>query len=239
MKYQHIIFDLDHTLWDFDRNAQSILDRLYQEHLSTIEHLSQDQFNRVYQSVNKQLWQDYHLNRISKSDLRARRFELTLTELGVDFSCLGVSCIELDRQFVEGTAMMDGVFPHCHRVLGELSRHYKLHIMTNGFAEVQHRKMASAKLDGYFENLFISEDVGANKPAPEIFQHAVDTLGVQFGECLMVGDNLEADIGGARNVGMDQVWFNPSRLVTQQHATYEIQCLSELIDILLPNGAAA
>lgn len=234
MKYQHIIFDLDHTLWDFDRNAQRVLDTLYQVHFADEKVFDELAFNRTYQKINKQLWQDYHAHRIDKATLRAERFALTFQELGVDPQLMPISSIELDRQFVEGTAKMDGVFPHCHRVLDALSEHFRLHIMTNGFVEVQQRKLASAKLDGYFDHLFISETIGANKPAPEIFQHAMNVLGAEFDQCLMVGDNLEADVGGAQGVGMDQVWFNPAQEQIKHNATYEVHCLSELPSILLP-----
>ncbi|RKF20186.1 noncanonical pyrimidine nucleotidase, YjjG family [Alginatibacterium sediminis] len=232
MPYPHIIFDLDHTLWDFEANAEQVLNQLYNEYLKELN-IERSDFMNIYRANNHHLWQQYHEHKITKHELKARRFPDTLTQLGLKLADLDFDIHKLEHHFIERSVEMDAVFPHCHRVLDALAKSSRLHIMTNGFVEAQHRKMKSAKIDHYFEHIFISEEIGANKPSSKIFEFALAALDCTANDCLMVGDNLVADVGGAKDIGMDQVWFNPDSLdkpATIQ-PSFEIKCLSELLDI--------
>ncbi|WP_051326883.1 YjjG family noncanonical pyrimidine nucleotidase [Aliagarivorans taiwanensis] len=234
MPYQHLIFDLDHTLWDFDRNANRVLEQLTHEFLGPFG-ISFDQFMVHYTPLNAALWDDYHHHRVTKQQLRERRFPETVKALGLREEQLHQPSVQMEQLFIERCSDMDGVFPHCHKVLETLAKRYQLHIMTNGFAEAQHRKLRAAKLEQYFEQVFISEHIGANKPSPLIFEHALKALNCPPEQCIMIGDNLHADVGGAQASGIDQIWFNPTGLERGKdiQPTYQIACLSELPELLL------
>lgn len=231
MSYQHIFFDLDHTLWDFERNARDVLQRLYQQFLS-LEQFSQERFISVYEAINDKLWARFNAGEIDKEQLRAERFAQTFVALGVDPNQLSLSSAQFDQWYITHCSQMDGVFVGCHECLAVLKQHFKLHLITNGFSQTQHQKLRSAKLDGYFEHVFISDELGMRKPNADIFEYAMSQVGTQAKQCLMVGDSLQADIAGARGVGIDQVWFNPKNLPYTESSTYQIQQLSQLPEIL-------
>ncbi|MFM2484573.1 YjjG family noncanonical pyrimidine nucleotidase [Celerinatantimonas yamalensis] len=227
ISYRHIFFDLDHTLWDFENNARHVLRQLYQQFLS-MSQFSEQRFIDVYEAVNQQLWIRFNQGEIDKHQLRAKRFDQTFTALGVDPAQFSLSSQQFDEWFLEHCSQMSGVFPGCHQCLAQLHGHFQLHLITNGFSETQYNKLRSANLNSYFDRVFISDELGMHKPNPDIFEHAMVVVGATASECLMVGDSLEADIAGARGVGIDQVWFNPKSQASSEPMTYQIQQLSQL-----------
>ncbi|CAG8998611.1 MAG: Putative HAD-hydrolase YfnB [Candidatus Celerinatantimonas neptuna] len=231
MNYQHIFFDLDHTLWDFERNARKALRQLYQQFLS-LSQFSEQCFIDVYEQVNHQLWALFDRGGIDKQNLRRLRFPQTFEILHANESDYSISCDEMDQWYIEHCSKMDGLFSGCHQCLSALKQHFQLHLITNGFAETQHQKLLSSNLTGYFQQIFISDELGIHKPNPAIFEHAMSEVGAVAAECLMVGDNLVADIDGARKVGIDQVWFNPKSLNSNDPMTYQIHQLDELPKLL-------
>jgi len=228
--YRHLFFDLDHTLWDFDRNAGETLETLFDLHnLSRYGTFTVDEFVARYQDINHALWRLYQANKISQAQLRATRFVRTLTRLGVPEDEVPA---DISTQFTEMLPLKKAVFPHTHETLAYLQTKYELHLITNGFNDIQYLKLESSDLTKYFGQIVTSEHSGCLKPDPQMFAHALQAAGATAQESLMVGDNLECDVLGAYNAGIDQVYFNPARRGHRMQITYEISCLSELRDIL-------
>lgn len=230
MKYRHLFFDLDHTLWDFEKNADETLRTLYDRHdFARFGTFAVEAFIGVYSDVNLALWRLYQGNKISQQQLREVRFVRTLTKLGVPEADIPAT---ISDEFTEILPQKSAVFPHTHEVLDYLKPHYRLHLITNGFNDIQGIKLASANLTHYFEEVITSEHSGCLKPDPRMFRHALERTGATAAESLMIGDNLECDVLGAYNAGIDQVYFNPDKRRHFAEVTHEISCLSELKNIL-------
>src|SRR6476659_3957024 len=173
--YQHIFFDLDHTLWDFDKNAEETLNELYFTYkLSNLGLNSCDIFIETYTRNNHQLWADYHLGKITKEALRETRFKKTFLDLGLDESVIPA---QFEDDYVNICPTKSNLFPQTHETLSYLKQKYKLHLISNGFKESTEYKVKNTHLTPYFENVIISEVVGINKPDKAIFQYAVDKAG--------------------------------------------------------------
>jgi putative hydrolase of the HAD superfamily len=230
--YTHIFFDLDHTLWDFEKNSEETLSTLYQDfRLESFGKFDCDSFYRKYKFVNNRLWDLYNKGKIDQKELREQRFIRTLTGLGLEEHEVPAG---LSEAYTDLCPTKTAVFPYTFEVLAYLQPKYGLHIITNGFKDVQHIKMSGSNLTGYFKEIITSECCGYKKPDKRIFEHALDRIQVRPEECLMIGDNLECDIDGAREAGMDQVFFNPEKTPSKLRPkpTYHIHCLSELQEIL-------
>ena len=230
MKYRHLFFDLDHTLWDFETNADETLRELFITHdLQRYGTFTVEQFVRVYSDINTALWRLYQANKITQQQLRAVRFVRTLTRLGVPENMVPTT---ISAEFTDILPRKSAVFPHTHELLDYLRPNYRLHLITNGFNDIQSVKLASSNLTDYFEEIITSEHSGHLKPDPRMFAHALARTGATAPESLMIGDNLECDVLGAYNAGIDQVYFNPARRGHRMQITHEISCLSELKAIL-------
>jgi putative hydrolase of the HAD superfamily len=229
-QYRHLFFDLDHTLWDFEKNAAETIYTLYDTFgLHQFGKFSSTDFYKKYSAINHRMWRQYHEGKITQEQLRVQRFEQTLTKLGLEPEQVPA---DLHEAFTTLCPTKTALFPYTHETLAYLKNKYVLHIITNGFKEVQAIKMASSNLHQYFAEVITSECAGCSKPDTKIFQHALSLAGVKAADCLMIGDSLEADILGAKNAGIDQVFFNPEKKRHNQRVTYEISCLSELMEIL-------
>ncbi len=230
-KYQHIIFDLDHTLWDFDRNSNIALQEVYIE--LELHHFGIDDFNefyRRYKIINEECWADYRVNKIKKEVLRIIRFQRTLESYGVYDKILSETICE---SYLYKSPRKPHVIEGTYEVLTQLQKKYKLHILTNGFSEIQEIKMESSKLNTYFTHIIASEDAGEKKPHPQAFNFALDKIGSNINECIMIGDNPESDIDGARKIGMDTIYFNRNGAYSKDVvATYQINHLIEILPIL-------
>ena len=186
-------------------------------------------FKNRYEYHNKKLWLAYYQNRIEKEELIYRRFHLTLKEARQDDIELAK---EMSNDFIELSPLQTETFPNTHSCLEYLkSKKYQLHIITNGFNEVQGRKLQNSQLDSYFTKVITSENAGANKPHAKIFEFALNLTGAHVKNSIMIGDDLNTDIKGARDFGMDQIYFNPKKAVHKEEPTFEIENLKELIDI--------
>ncbi|RZJ90494.1 MAG: noncanonical pyrimidine nucleotidase, YjjG family [Chryseobacterium sp.] len=204
---KHIFFDLDHTIWDFDRNAAETLTELYTSYgLSNLGLASASVFIETYTANNHALWTDYHLGKITKETLRAERFHKTFIQLGIHPDHVPH---QFEEDYVSISPTKRNLFEGAIQVLEYLSKKYTLHIISNGFKETTLTKMDLCALNPYFENVIISEDVGVNKPDQRIFRYALDKSGASIEESIMIGDSLEADIYGAQNFGMEAIFFNP------------------------------
>lgn len=232
MKYKHIFFDLDHTLWDFETNAYLVLEQLYHAHNLEGRGVSSfKDFHRVYMVHNDKLWDRFRKGYITRNDLRSKRFRLTLLDFKIGDEKL---CEALGSQFLEQLPTQTALFPHAKEVLEYLAaKNYPIHMITNGFEEVQYLKMRSSGIDHFFTHVITSESAGSLKPYKEIFDYAVMKAGATTDTSIMIGDALEIDILGARNAGIDQVYFNNLVPATGElKPTYVINSLHELKDIL-------
>lgn len=202
-KIKHIFFDLDHTLWDFDRNSKLAFEALFHQYNIDID---LTKFLAIYEPINYAYWAKFRVEEISKLDLRRGRlsdsfahFELIFSEAELD--AMAEAYIE---ELPKNNHLFDGVI----QTLDELKPKYELHIITNGFHGVQHNKLQKSGLMPYFSSVTTSEEVGLKKPNPVIFQKALEKAQAKPQESLMVGDTFEADILGAEAVGMYTLFYN-------------------------------
>jgi len=207
-RYRHLFFDLDHTLWDFESNSRSVLSELHTD-LDLAGHgvESASEFIAVYEEVNEGLWRRYEEGRMDKSVLRVLRFRNTLLRFGVRNDRLSTT---LGHEYLERCPRRTALFPGVLELMAAVAPTHRVHIITNGFEEVQHRKVAASGLAPFIDVLLTSEQAGASKPDPRIFHLAMKRAGATAAESLMVGDSAGNDIAGARGVGMDQAHFAPA-----------------------------
>jgi putative hydrolase of the HAD superfamily len=228
--YQHIFFDLDHTLWDYDRNVSESLSELYHHYdLLGLGILTFQNFFDSFHHVNYQLWDWYNVGKINKENLRKDRFRMIFEHAGASADTIP---LPFEEDFMHRTSSKSHVFPYTFEILAYLQNKYQLHIITNGFDESQAKKLNSAKLTSYFDLVITSETTGHKKPDARIFDHTVAKLGTRHEHCLMIGDNPDSDILGAINAGIDQVFFNPHGKQIDLMPTYTISHLKELEDLL-------
>lgn len=227
MKYTHLFFDLDHTLWDFDANARATLLELH-DHLKLSDRGVHDfdVFHKTYLQHNEKLWDRYRKGFIRQEELRLKRMWLTLLDFQIADDDL---TREMSDRFLSLLPTRTILFPDTKEVLDYLrERGYTLHLITNGFEKTQHSKLKHSGLDGYFKNVITSEGSNSIKPQPEIFRYAMEKAGATVNESLMIGDTLDVDIAGAMSVGMDQVHVNYNNAAQDLKPTYTINALKEL-----------
>ncbi|WP_080237199.1 YjjG family noncanonical pyrimidine nucleotidase [Spirosoma rigui] len=230
MKYRHLFFDLDHTLWDFDRNsAESITELFDTFRLADAGIASAAEFSTHFIAINRQLWADYDRNIITHGYIRENRFPMVFKSLGVDASLIQA---DLNAEYLNILPRKPHLLESAREVLDYLKGRYTMHIITNGFAEIQAVKMDSAEIAHYFTHVITNGLVDAKKPDPAIFNYAMEVSGANVAESLMIGDSYGADILGAKGVGMDTVFYNTAGLVVEDKPTYDIRHWSELMAIL-------
>jgi putative hydrolase of the HAD superfamily len=223
----HVFFDLDHTLWDNDRNVFETLEAMAVE-FGLLRHTSVEKLNKVFNKVNEKMWHQYNLGQVDKEHIRTRRFAYILKQLKVQ---IDAHPQELSDYFVRECSQKSHLMPHAEYALFYLQDKYELGIITNGFDDSQQRKINASGLDRFFKVLVTSETTGARKPEPGIFHHAMEISGASARSSVMIGDNPHTDVRGAENAGMHAIFYNPSgkrRSVCQ----WEVQSLEELTRIL-------
>ena len=229
-KYRNLFIDLDDTVYDFSEASREAFRETYDLlqygcYFNSFEH-----YMELYAPYNLMLWGMYGEGKITKEELNRRRYSHPLEAVGVNDQELAATfCREaLSRIPAKGPLM-----PGAIELLEYLRPKYNMYILSNGFKELQSRKMHTAGIDKYFDKLILSEDIGVNKPNPELFEHALRTTGSKLSESIMIGDMFETDITGAANIGMEQIYYNPKG--KQGHSfkpTYEVAHLLEIKDIL-------
>lgn len=224
---KHIFFDMDDTIWDFEKNSERVLQKLFAE--QKLDEKLQNDFNTyflAYKKKNNELWQLYNNKKITKDELRKRRFHETFLQFGYNNFDLSYFISEAYiEQSPYGTELKKGAIDLLEKLNGE----YKLHIITNGFKEVQHTKIEQCGLQKYFDLIIISEDIGYNKPDVRIFREAENLGNTKKEECLMIGDNFNTDITGAKNAGWQSIWYNPDH--NKRYQATQVNCLTELMDV--------
>ncbi len=228
-KYQHIFFDLDRTLWHFDENSRKVLSDLFTTFNLSKFIFSKEDFIAKYEEVNDALWKLYRVDKLTKEDLRWRRFSETLLFFDLNDTDLAS---RMGDYYVYNSPRQTILFPNTIEVLEYLSKKYTLHIITNGFEEVQEIKLKESGIASYFNELILSERVGVKKPHPYIFKKAMNLAKAKKENSIMIGDDLYADIYGAQRVSMDHIYFNYYKQVHDKTIQHEISCLSELMTIL-------
>ena len=230
LKYKHLFFDLDRTLWDFDAAAEVAFERIYEKYnLKSLGIPNAHEFHEVYHPLNEQLWVLYRADKITKDELNRTRFLKPLEHYGIHDIELAD---HLSEDYVYWSPRIVRLVPGTMELLDYLKPKYHLHLITNGFQEVQHTKLSGSGLEPYFETLTVSEEVGVKKPNPEIFFYALRKAHATAEESLVIGDEMAVDIDGARAAGIDQVFFNPSGIEVEGERTFEVKRLVELIGIL-------
>lgn len=232
--YKHLFFDLDHTLWDYDTNASETLFELYDKYdLDKLGVEGAVKFRDIFFRENNKLWAEMDAGRIDKFYLRNNRFRIVLTKAQADMSAVTESFLkEINHFFLTVCSKKTQVIKGAFELLDYCRGKYDLHIITNGFEEVQATKLAHSGLDVYFGQVITSERAGHKKPNPGIYHYALKHTQAQLDYSLMIGDNLQTDIKGARDFGMDQVYFNPMGQKHDEKVTREISELTELMELL-------
>ncbi len=227
-RYSHLFFDLDHTLWDTDMNAEESLREIFKEQgLSEKGIPDFDQFHRCYRNHNERLWGLYAENKVGKDAVRTHRFLHTLQDFDIYNAELAHTIAD---QFVQRTPFKKHLLPGAVSLLNQLRGKFSLSIITNGFKEAQHIKLNASGLSGYFDHVFISEEIGVHKPDPQIFHHAVEKTGAAgMEQCMMIGDTFQTDVFGALNVGMTAVHFAPGGEIMHHHPVITIRALEDLL----------
>ena len=229
-KYRHIFFDLDRTLWDFDAAAEVAFECIYEKYnLKSLGIPSAHEFHEVYHPLNEQLWVLYRADKITKDELNRTRFVLPLEHYGIHDTDLAD---HLSEDYVYWSPRIVRLVPGTMELLDYLKPKYHLHLITNGFQEVQHIKLSGSGLEPYFETLTVSEEVGVKKPNPEIFHYALRKAHAAAEESLMIGDEMVVDIDGARIAGMDTLLFNLNGEQIEGERTFEVRDLLEVTRLL-------
>ena len=208
MMYKNLFIDLDDTLWAFSENAEDTFRELYESYHFQRYFDSFEQFYGLYKRRNTELWIEYGKGEITKDELNEQRFSYPLLTVGVRDEAL-FKCYSDD--FFSIIPTKSKLMPHAREALDYLSSRYRLFILSNGFRELQSRKMRSAGIYEYFDKIILSEDIHVHKPYPEIFHFALSATQSELRDSLMIGDSWEADIEGAAGVGMHQMFYNPSQ----------------------------
>lgn len=225
-----LFFDLDHTLWDFDRNAFEALCELHQEfELFQKYNISQASYVETYHRINDRYWGMYRANRITKEVLRTERFNRTLLDLGVPKTELPdnmwfryLSLCPLKTHLIPGAMeLMKALFPN-----------YRMHIITNGFKETQAIKLKTSGLGTFFGEVITSEDAGYKKPDPRIFDLALQKSQADSSQSIYIGDNDEADVRGANRAGIRVIYYNPAGIISKYKPTFSVKKLMEIPSIL-------
>ena len=225
--YKFIFFDLDRTLWDFEKNSIITFKDIFEKYNLDKICPDFDVFVRTYKVYNEELWSKYRKGEIKKNELRDKRFLLTLNEFGVNDAELARN---IGDDYIKISPTKTELFPNTIEVLKYLSEKYTLAIITNGFKEVQYEKLRNCNIEKYFSKIVCSEDVGHQKPHMEIFQYSLSSLNARKKDSIMIGDDFNIDIIGANNYGIDSVLFNPNEfeLEIELNSVIQIQSLLQL-----------
>lgn len=206
---QHIFFDLDHTLWDFETNSNLAFKHIFKENNITV---SSDEFLKYYEEINQKYWKLYREDKVSRKVLRYKRLKETFDVVNYTISDWLIN--KLSEDYLYTLPNYNFLFEGVHETLQYLQKKYTLHIITNGFNEVQNHKLKKSKLQQYFATITTSEKAESKKPHTKIFKYALQEAKAVSEKSIMIGDNLEADVLGAKQAGLQAIYFNPEKKET-------------------------
>ena len=221
-----LFFDLDHTLWDFERNSKLAFQKIFSELKINIplEH-----FIKNYRPINLSMWKKYRKNIISQEELRYVRLKKTFESLNKTIEPKIIN--DISKLYIDYLSSYPHLFPGTINVLNELSDRYNLHIITNGFKNIQYKKLESSGIVKFFKNVFTSEDFGYKKPHPLIFKKALEITDTSPSCAIMIGDNLEVDILGSMQQGMQAIHFNSNKDPLHNHCII-IDNIDEILNFI-------
>lgn len=228
--YKSLFIDLDDTLWDTYHNNKECLEELYRDYRFDRFYASFEAFFAVYFPNNLRLWDEYRRGVIDKPTLIVERFLGVLRPFGITDTAF---ILRMNDDFLQRTTLKTRVVPGSFELLEYLRPKFRMYILSNGFREVQEKKLQNAGLAPYFDRMVLSEDAGINKPHKRIFDYALVNTNSRRKDTLMIGDSWEADVSGAHGAGIDQLWFNPEGLPAQGfEPTFTVRSLKEIRNIL-------
>ena len=228
--YKCVLFDLDHTLWDYETNSAEALRELYLSYeLHKIGSVEIETFLRNFSRINIGLWDLLDQGKIHRDVIRQDRFNQVFQSVGIDNYDLS---LRFSSDYLQVSPKKKNLLPNAMEVLNYLHKKYPMFIITNGFDEIQGTKISSSGIDHFFRNVVTSEKAGSKKPEKKIFDYVLVKYGFRASEAIMIGDNLSTDIKGAHNANIDSVFFNPGKVVHDVKVHHEITDLAELKAIL-------
>jgi YjjG family noncanonical pyrimidine nucleotidase len=221
-KITDVFFDLDHTLWDFDVNSELAFETIFKKDHPTIQ---MTDFIEKYAPINQACWKLYQYDKITHAELRYNRLKLTFDALEYYVSDAQIESIAHDYILLlpENNRLFDGTI----EVLEYLEKKYKLHIITNGFADVQYKKINNSNIAVFFKTITNSEMAGVKKPNPIIFEYALNLAQANKENSIMIGDCLEADVQGALDAGLDAIFFNDKKIKVER----DIKQVTHLLEL--------
>ena len=225
MKHTHIkdvFFDLDHTLWDFDKNSELTFDGIFNRNHPEIE---TKQFIEKYVPINKACWKLYQYDKITHEELRYNRLKNSFD--AINYSISDEEIDEISNEYIRFLPENNHLFDGTMELLDYLKPNYNLHIITNGFADVQFRKLNNSKITPYFLTITNSEMAGVKKPNPIIFDYALDLAKAKKENSIMIGDSLDADVRGALDAGLDAIYFNENNIEVEN----DIKHINHLLEL--------
>ena len=225
MKHTHIkdvFFDLDHTLWDFDKNSELTFDGIFNRNHPEIE---TKQFIEKYVPINHACWKLYQYDKITHEELRYNRLKHSFD--AINYSISDEEIDEISNEYIRFLPENNHLFDGTMELLDYLKPNYNLHIITNGFADVQFRKLNNSKITPYFLTITNSEMAGVKKPNPIIFDYALDLAKAKKENSIMIGDSLDADVRGALDAGLDAIYFNENNIEVEN----DIKHINHLLEL--------
>lgn len=206
-----VFFDLDHTLWDFEKNSALAFETVFKMQDLAI---NMTEFLQFYVPINREYWERYRKDEISQNQLRFGRlkdtFDLMRFEIEDDL------IVTLSEQYIHYLPKFNHLFDGTIEILDYLKAKYSLHIITNGFAEIQENKLNNSYITHYFKTITNSEMAGVKKPNSLIFDYALNLAKAKKENSIMIGDCIEADVQGALDAGLDAVFFNENNVSVPQ-----------------------
>lgn len=229
-RYKNLFIDLDDTLYDFSAASREAFNETYSQLHYERYFDSFDHYMSIYSPYNLELWRIYGEGRITKEELNCRRFSHPLEAVGVNDAGLAA---QFCREALSRIPTKGNLVPGAIELLEYLRPKYRMFILSNGFVELQSHKMSASGIDKYFDDIILSEEIGINKPRPELFEYALKKTAALLEESIMIGDMFDTDIKGAANIGMEQIYFNPKNKQDHTFApTYEVKDLLQIKEIL-------
>ena len=233
MKYQDLFIDFDDTLYDTYGNATIALRETYLFFNLDRYFAEYQVFSDAYWAANIDLWKRYSKGEITRDYLIVERFRRPLSAGGEQVPQSAEFCLTVSDQFLAFCSSKSGVVEGAHELMDYLRRRgYRMHMCSNGFHEVQYKKLEACGLKDYFDTIILSEDAGVNKPSPLYFDYALKMSGAVREHTLMIGDNLQTDIIGAHNAGFDTILFNRWQEAPSEVPTFTVSTLRDIMKIL-------
>ena len=228
-----VFVDLDDTIWWFSENSKVALRHVYDKFELSKYEPEYERFRDIYAAKNLELWDLYHYGKIEKDYLVTERYRYTLEKIGAQGNIEELAKA-VDDEYLYYLSSLDKLMPGALELLEYLVKKYDVNILSNGFQEVQLRKLRSSKIEGYIHHLVLSDDCGITKPLRGIFDYALERTGAEPESTVMIGDNYDADVEGAKNAGWHTILFNIKNFDRTKvpAADAVVDKLEEIIEIL-------